>query len=173
MVIIGLQILRMIMSFFILLRHCFNINLTKNKIITIFYSSTGFYIATFFLISYFFSYKTIKFKNINRINLRLQRLLIPYIIWPTLMFLIYNICYFCGINSNYKILKDLFIQLITGKRIYAIFWFQCNLILSFILFSIISLLINKDFLFVVQLFGIIGYFYETLHYYYRFFVLII
>lgn len=169
MIIIGLQILRMIMSFLILLRHCFNINLTKNKIIITMFLGTGFYIASFYLISYFFSYKTIRFKNINRIKLRIERLLVPYIIWPTLIFLLYNIGYICGINTNYRKIKTLFIQYITGKRIYGVFWFQCNLILSFILFSIISLSIKGDYVFTVQLFGILGNFYYTLHYNYKLF----
>ena len=59
--------------------------------------------------------------------------------------------------------------MITGKRIYEVFWFQCNLILSFILLSIISLSIKNDFLLIVQLLGIVGYFYHSLHHYYKLF----
>ena len=154
------------MSFFIIQRHCFNIKLAKNKILILTYSATRFYITTFYLISYFFSYKALKLKNINGIKVRLQRFLIPYIIWPILIFLLNNIYYIFGININHKNLKDLFIQLITGKRIYKVFWFQCNLIFTFILFSIIALTIQNDFLFTAQIFGIFGYFYHSLHYYY-------
>jgi hypothetical protein len=169
MIIIGLQILRMMMSFFILQRHCFNINLTKNKIIITIYHGLGFYISTFYIISYFLSYKTLKFRNIIKIKLRLQRFLIPYIIWPLLIFLLNNIFYIFGAKVKHRKLKDLFIQLITGKRIYGILWFQCNLIISFILFSIIALSTKNEFLFIVQLFGIVGNFYHSLHYYYKLF----
>lgn len=74
-----------------------------------------------------------------------------------------------GMNINHIKLKDLFIQLITGKRIYNVFWFQCNLIFTFILFSIIALSNKKDIIFSMQLFGMIGYFYQLLHYYYKLF----
>jgi len=169
MLIIGLQILRMLMSFFIIQRHCFNIKLTKNKFLIITYHGIGFYISTFYLISYFLSYKALKTRNINRIKLRLERFLIPYIIWPALIFLLNNICYIFGVNIKQKNFEDLFIQFITGKRIYGILWFQCNLILSFISFSIIALSIKNDFLFIVQLFGIVGYFYYSLHHYCKLF----
>ena len=167
--IIGLQILRMIMSFFIIQRHCYDISLTKNTIIILAYETFRFYTTTFFVISYFFSYKTLRLKNINKIKIRLQRFIIPYIIWPILIFLLNKIYYNFGININHLNLKDLFIQLITGKRIYGIFWFLCNLIFSFILFCIIALIIQNDFLFTVQIFGIIGYIYHSLHYYFNLF----
>ena len=166
---IGLQILRMIMSFFIIQRHCFDVSLAKNAIIILTYETFRFYTTTFFLISYFFSYKTLKFKNINRIKLRLQRFIIPYIIWPIFIFLLNNIYYFFGININHLNLKDLFIQLITGKRIYEVFWFQCNLIFTFILCCIIALTIQNYFLFTAQIFGIIGYIYHSLHYHFELF----
>jgi fucose 4-O-acetylase-like acetyltransferase len=157
------------MSFFILQKHCFNINLTKNKFIIITYNSIGIYISTFYLISYFFSYKALKLKNTNRIKSRIKRFLIPYIIWPTLIFLYNNIFCIFRINKNHIKLKHLFIQLVTGKRIYNVFWFQCNLIFTFILFSIIALSIKRDIIFSMQLLGMIGYFYHLLHYYYKLF----
>lgn len=169
MINIGIQILRMIMSFFIILFHCFNIRLTKIQIIIIIYNAGTIYVSTFYLISYFFSYKTLKLKNINGIKLRLERFLIPYIIWPILIFLSNNILNIFGLYINHQNLKDLFIQLITGKRIYAVFWFQCNLIFTFILFSIIALIIQNNFLFTIQIFGIAGYFYHSLHYYFKLF----
>jgi hypothetical protein len=99
----------------------------------------------------------------NKINF------IHYIIWPSLIFLVNNICSIFTINIKHKNFKDLFIQLITGKRIYEVFWFQCNLILSFILLSIISLSIKNDFLLIEQLLGIVGYFYHSLHHYCKLF----
>lgn len=157
------------MSFFIIIRHCFNIGQTKNKIIIIIHNSSQIYVTTFYLISYFFSYKTLKLKIINRIKLKLNRLLIPYIIWPIVIFLFNKIFYIFGIYIDHQNLKDLFIQLITGKRLHDVFWFLCNLIFTFILFSIIALKNQNDSLFTIQIFGIAGYFYHSIHFYFKLF----
>jgi len=157
------------MSFFIILRHCYNIRKAKNKIIIIIYNASQIYVTTFYLISYFFSYKTLKLKNINGIKLRLKRFLIPYIIWPIAIFLFNNIFNIFGIYIDHQNLKNLFIQLITGKRMYNAFWFLCNLILTFILFSIIALKNQEDGLFIIQIFGIAGYFYHSIHFYFKLF----
>jgi len=157
------------MSFFILLSHCFNIRLTNNKTIIIICKESQIYVTTFYLISYFFSYKTLKLKNINGIKLKLKRFLIPYIIWPIFIFLFNNILYNYGIYIDHYNIKDLFIQLITGKRIHYVFWFQCNLIFTFILFSIISLKNQNDCLFTMQIFGIAGYFYHSINFHLKLF----
>ena len=67
-------------------------------------------------------------------------------------------------------LKDLFIQFLTGKRLYDIFWYLCNLILSFILFSIIILLFRNNHLAIIQIVGIIGSLYYPYHFYNKLFI---
>ena len=66
-------------------------------------------------------------------------------------------------HKNKKItIESLIIQFLTGKKIHNIFWFNCNLILTYLLFSIILLLKYNNF-FIIQLLGIFGYFYYNLH----------
>ena len=78
----GVQILRMVLSYLVLQVHCYNVNLTKNKIIIGSYRASRFCVPTFFVISYFFSYKILKLNNISKIKYRLKRIIIPYTIWP-------------------------------------------------------------------------------------------
>ena len=82
-------------------------------------------------------------------------------------------------NMKYKIIfyfyykkigftiKDLIIQILTAKRIHMVFWFQCNLILSFVFLSILVLLIKINYLFIIQLIGILGYFFHSFYHYYK------
>lgn len=164
----GIQILRTILSYLILQFHCYNINLTNNKILIFLNQAFYFYVPTFYIISFYFSYNSLNLKNINKIKLKLKRIGIPYIIWPTFFFLITNIHYFNNKESKFKA-KDLLIQFLTGKRIYDAFWFLSNLILSFILFSIISLIFEDNFLNIIQFIGLVGTLYYPYHFYNKLF----
>ena len=150
----GIQLLRTILSYLILQYHCFDINLTKNKILRKSIQAIGFYVPTFYIISYYFSYKTFKCKNINNIKLRLERFIIPYIIYTFLFYVINNLIYY---NNRRFTIKDLFFQFISGIGIYTAFWFLCNLIFTFIFFSIIVLIFEKNVLFIIKLSGVFGY----------------
>ena len=150
----GIQLLRTILSYLVLQYHCFDYNLAKNKILRKSIEAIEFYVPIFFIISYYFSYKIFKFKNINKIKLRLERFLIPYIIYTPFFYILNNSIHFKNKRFTFK---DLFFQFISGIGIYTAFWFLCNLILTFIFFSIISLIFEYNFLFVIQLSGILGY----------------
>ena len=84
---LGLQLLRMILSFFIVLIHCCNV---KNKILYILLFVKPFHVSSFFLISFYFYYNAILARNIYKMKIRLLRILIPYMIWP-LIFFIFNL----------------------------------------------------------------------------------
>ena len=159
----GIQILRMILSYLIVQLHCYDFK-TNNKVLLFTRKVQLLYVPTFYIISFYFSYDMIKKKNIDKIKLRLQRIIMPYIVWPSIFYLINNINYLFYKNNKYLI-KDLYIQLLTGKRIHGVFWFQCNLLFSFILFTIIRLLINKNTLFFIQIIGLIGNFYYYILFY--------
>lgn len=150
----GIQLLRTILSYLVLQYHCYDINHTKNKILRKSIQSIGFYVPTFYIISYYFSYKIFKLKNINKIKLRLERFLIPYIIYTFLFYLINNLISYNNLRFS---IKDLFFQFISGIGIYTAFWFLCNLISTFIFFSIISLIFKKNILFIIQIIGLFGY----------------
>ena len=163
----GIQSLRMILSFLILQYHCLNQKKIKSKIIKRLVNANGFYVPTFLVISYYFSFKIINSRNIIKMKSRLKRLFIPYIIWPIIFFIIYKIVFYFYYKKIGFTLKDLIIQLLTAKRIHMVFWFQCNLILSFVLLSIFVLLIKINYLFIIQLIGILGYFFHSFYHYYK------
>ena len=165
----GIQILRMILSYLILQLHCYKIDKNTCEFLKFCIRANLFYVSTFYIISYYFSYKIINSKNINQIKLRLQRILIPYLLLPIIFFIFNNIEY-CFFGGNKIIFKDLFIQFLTGQRMHNVFWFQCNLIATFILFSIIRFLIKSfNYVFYIQFFGICGSIYYSFDLKYHFF----
>ena len=145
----GIEILKVILTFFILVYHCSNQNAYNSEILNIFNHVVPFYFSTYFLIFFYFSYNILSSKNIVRIKQRLLRVLIPYIFWPLIFSVIHILSYKKKININYLI-RDIAIQLILGRRIYFVFWFQFNLIMSFLLISIIFLFFKKYHLYIFQ-----------------------
>ena len=76
----SLQLLRLISSFWVVLHHSYS---KIHKII----NKGRFHVPTFMIMSFYFYYNTSKTKNIIKIKQRFQRILIPYIIWPTFTFI--------------------------------------------------------------------------------------
>lgn len=100
---LGIEILRMILSFLIVIVHFYNKNYAKTTILKFPFKNLCFYIPTFFVISFYFSNNSFISRNIPKINLRFKRILIPYCIWPILFWIrsnFYN--YFYGIKFKNK-----------------------------------------------------------------------
>ena len=97
-------------------------------------------------------------KNVKRIKLRFQRLLIPYILWPLIIFLfnkLYNLIFINNlVNYSFNCLKY---QLLTGHCSIPALWFQFDLILSTFLITVIILLFNKNSLFILISIYILSY----------------
>ena len=166
---LGLELLRAILCFWVVLFHCLKIeneylkNIIKNKI---------FHVPTFIFISFYFLNKNLCERNINKIKSRFKRLLIPYFIWPIIVFVINNLFYLTfKFNRFGKILNfnDLKIQLIIGRKYIGVFWFQFNLIFFTLFFFIIAFLFKKNFLFILQIIGIISYILQYSELNYNFF----
>ena len=145
----GIEILKVILTFFILVYHCNYKNSYNNEILNIFNHIVPFYFSTYSVIFFYFSYNILSSKNIIRIKQRLLRLLIPYTFWPLIFSVMHILSYKKKINPNYLI-RDISIQLILGRRIYFVFWLQFNLIMSFLLISIIFLFFKKYHLYIFQ-----------------------
>jgi fucose 4-O-acetylase-like acetyltransferase len=76
---VGLQILRMLLCFWVLLFHC----LRKSDFILFkFIKTKKFHVPCFFFISFFYFYPTIEYRDSIKMKSRLERLFIPYTIWP-------------------------------------------------------------------------------------------
>lgn len=132
---LGIQILRMFFSFHILVFHCINHLNYKSKIIKVILSNVNIDLATFFIISFYFSYNSLISRNILKIKQRINRLLIPYIIWPIIFYGIQN--FINKISANKLIeFKLLYYQYILGHGIHIVFWFQFHLIFLYIFYSI-------------------------------------
>jgi len=159
---VGIQLLRILFSFHILVFHCIN-HLKyqyKSEIIKFIINNVAIDLATFFIISFFFSYKCFSSRNIIKIKQRFKRLLIPYIIWPIIFYII---------NFQKIKLKSLFYQLLIGNGIHFVFWFQFNIIFIKLIFTIIIFLSKKRFFIYLFFIGIICYFIMYYEYYSNFF----
>ena len=155
---IGIELLRIILSFLIVVYHIHS-RKKKNFILNFTFDFLGFYTSTFFVMSFYFSFKSLSSKVIIIIKQRLQRIILPYIIWPIIIFLENNI--YCFINYKYikYSIRDLLLQLIVGRKINDVFWFQFNLIFISIFFILIIFIVPKKiyfyFLSLIAFFAII------------------
>ena len=153
---LNIQILRVIISFNIIVFHC--IANKKQNIFIYFISRIAvyYYVPTFFFISFYFSHKTFISRNIFKLKERLLRISIPYIIWPCIFWIKYNIDNkINGIEDKDKY-KILLYQLLFGKPINPVFWFQFCLLFWTIIFIILIFLFKHLYNYVlISLFAII------------------
>ena len=139
---LGIELLRMNFSFLIVVYHIHSREI-KNFILQLALYFLGFYTSTFFFISFYFSFRNLTSRIIIVTKERLLRILIPYIIWPIIIFVeenIYNYIY--QQNFKYKI-KDLIIQIVVGRKVNDVFWFQFNLIFISIIIIIFIFAFSK------------------------------
>ena len=124
----------MLLSLWIVIIHCCRI---RTKFLKILLLHKLFHVPTFLIISFYFFYDKLYLRNINKIKIRFERLLIPYIIYPIIVIII-NL--FTSIKtkiiSQIRALFFVFIkQLIFGMGIHPVFWFQFYMIFLSIFFN--------------------------------------
>ena len=153
---IGLQLLRAICSFLIVVCHVYDFDRLHHKIIL---GKNRYYVITFFYISFYFSYNSLASRNIPKIKARFKRMLIPYIIWPLLFYLNDKFNHYYYKKEEKYNYKYLYYQLITGCKIHGIFWFLFDLIFLTLFFTIIVFLFKKIFIFVLFIFTIFIYYF--------------
>ena len=69
----GLELLRLILCFFVVIQHCYKYGYKLNK--------GKFHVPTFMIISFYFYYNTLKTKSNIKIKQRFQRILAYFIIY--------------------------------------------------------------------------------------------
>ena len=157
---LGIEILRMILCFWVLSFHCLN----KDKInyVVYYFTKTKFYhVPCFSFISFYYSSNIFLERNVEKIKRRLERLLIPYIIWPLLVFTIDNSLHLIFSAKIQAIsFRDLQIQFIVGRQFMVPLWFLFGMVIQSILFFIISNIFKKYFLLITQLLIIFSYIIE-------------
>ena len=139
---LGIQILRVIFSFHILVFHCVNHSGFKSKIIKTLISNVDIDLIGFFIISFYFSYDSLVKRDMTKIKQRFKRLLIPYFIWPIIFFTKQNFIN-CIYLKNLINCKILYYQFLIGYGVHFVFWFQFNLIFLYLFYTIIIFL-NKN-----------------------------
>jgi len=149
------ELLRSILSFWVVIIHCYRYAYIFEKGL--------FPVPTFMIMSFYFYYNVLKNKVIIKIKQRFQRILIPYIIWPILLFIFNNSLFKISKFSLYYkklLLNDLVVQLIIGRKYHLIFYYQFILIFLTILLTSISFLFNKSFIYIFQMLLIVAYIFQ-------------
>ena len=142
----------MFFSFSILFFHCLNKRIFSHAFYNNLSEVVSVGLHSFFIISFYFSYDSFITKNINKIKDRFKRLLIPYILWPIIMYLqqtIYNFEH----GKKIKLFKLLIYQILIGNGLSLVLWFNLNLIFVLLFFAIV-IFINKKYLSYIILIGI-------------------
>ena len=148
---LGIEILRVFLSFMVVLDHLYNKKKLKKYYYILYY-----HIPSFFLISFFFTYNTLTSFNLQKIKLRFERLIIPYIGWSIIAFILKNIYYYL-FNLNYEhTLKGFVKHLITGHILNTPLWYQAILIFTTIIFLIIIFIFRNNQLFKLLVFHILS-----------------
>lgn len=167
---ISLALLRMYLSFLVVNAHLFNVkkSIIKNKYLLKFLKNK-ISVPIFFIMSFFFNHKSISSKDKIKIKKRFERLLIPYFIWPIIIFVVNNIVYYTFKLKLKTTFKDLYIQYKTGHNIVAVLWFQLNLIISTLLILFIQILFPSSILFILFNLQILSFFIQYSHFNYQIF----
>ena len=155
---LGIQILRVLLSYWVFLIHSFYFE--EKHPLKKYLKDKMFHVPTFIFISFYFLYNNTASRNNNKILQRFKRLLIPYIIWPTIFFILDN-----TINKIFNIkifkrkitLKEYFYQIILGHKFYPPFFYISVLLFLSLLFNIIGYIFKNNFLLIIQIIGIFIY----------------
>ena len=159
----GLLILKIYLSFSVVASHSF---ITSKKFGFQSLLMNHIHVPCFFEMSFYFFYKTLISRNLDRYKQRLNRLLIPYIIWPIIIIIInYLLNHFLTINLKHS-LNDLKNQILTGHSFIYSFWFQWDLIFITVIFIFIEFIFKKNLIFIlinIELFALF-FQYSSLNY---------
>ena len=165
---IGVEILRIYLSFLVVNSHCYQSS--KNiKYIIIKILKNGLHVPTFFIISFFYFKITLISRNINKFKKRFERLLIPYLFWPLINWLTNNLIMFFFNVKLRNSFRDLKSQLLTGHCFNGVFWFQWNLIFVVFIFIIIELIYHKYLIYIFINFELLAYLFQYSQYNYKVF----
>ena len=165
---IFLALLRIFLSFNVVTTHCLKPStfILKYKYLRLLINN-HFHVPTFFIMSFYLCQNIFLLKNIRKIKQRFERLIIPYFIWPIIIFIINNYFIRLNLNTTFYNLKR---QLITGHCFMAVLWFQYDLIFTTLLFTIFEFFFKKPFFLLINLF-IFSYFFQYSNLNYQIFII--
>ena len=163
----GLAILKSVLAFYVVVTHGFKSNSTKNKVILYITSINLRHVPAFFIMSFYFISNKLLLLKIKIVYVRMQRLLIPYIFWPVIIWIMNNLINIIKKNRFPSSVKNLKLQLLWGAEFVPQFWYQWNLIAISILFFIVIFIFRKHYLFVFYLLIISAYIIQYSNYSYN------
>ena len=153
---LGVNILRVIYCFLVIVVHFGN-----GEIYNFAMKYIDFYVTSFFFMAFYFSYRTFSSRNVEKIKERFLKLFFPYFLWPIISFIRQNPR---NINIstlfNRNVLKSFYFQYLLGNNIYGILWFLFDLIIVSIFICIISLMFKGYHLYVLFLVFILNTIYN-------------
>ena len=160
---LGVQILRMIYTYLVIAVHFGSGN---RELYDFAWRYIDFYVTSFFLMGFYFSYNTFSSRYIIKIKERFWRLLIPYIFWPILVYVRNNFFRIIHNEVDYSNLrKRFYLQYLVGNNVHGILWFLFNLIIFSLFFCIIVFLFKSYHMiaiYILLIFGVI-YNYTKIH----------
>ena len=151
---INLSLLRIYLSFLVVNSHCLKGKNIENKFILNLLLN-NIHAPMFFIISFYFCHNLFVSKNITKIKQRFERILLPYFIWPIIIWILNNLINFFYKKQLILSFNDLIMQLVAGHCFMTVLWFQYNLIFTTLLMVIIILLFkNYSILILINLLNI-------------------
>ena len=161
---IGLAILRTILSFFVIMTHCYCYNYAMGLWKFLIFKTKRFYfhVPIFFLMSFYFSQKTLSSFNTKKKVERFERLCIPYFFWPIIIFLLNKLLILFKITKNEIQIEHLKHQLLFGMGIMNMYilWYQWNIIFITFFFILVICLFRKYYNFVLTIILITAFVYQ-------------
>jgi len=155
---LGIEILRAYMSFCVVVLHLYKRSPKNNNIFAKFiFHCQPFYVPTFFLISFYFSFIILSTKNIEKIKERFFRILIPYFFWPSFLWIRHLLYVYKKIEINFQTMKPIYNQLLFGYDFYTVFWFQFDLIMITIIIILIVFIFGNYSFLLLKLLAFFGY----------------
>jgi fucose 4-O-acetylase-like acetyltransferase len=150
---IGLAILRPILSFFVIMTHCYKYSYATGLWKFLIFKTKKFYfhVPIFFLMSFYFSQKTLSSSNTKKKAERFERLCIPYFFYPIILFLLNKLLIRFKITKNEIQIDELKHQLLfgIGMKYLFILWYQWNIIFFTFFFILVICLFRKNYNFVL------------------------
>lgn len=156
----GLSILKVILALDVINSHCFNKKSTNNKFILYLTKRRRIHVPSFVIMSFYFTHNVFTYPDFKIKYKRFERLLVPYIGWPLIIFITNNTLYYFRMRNYYIPFKLLLYQIIIAQATYMPyhFWFLFDLIITNIFFFFIMIIFKNHYLLCFQLLLIFSYF---------------
>ena len=155
----GFAILKTLLAFNVIISHCFKIKTTKNKFILFITKRRRIHVPSFVIMSFYFNYNMLISTDSKKKLIRFERLLIPYIGWPIIIYIFSNIFKFIKRFNRLCSFRILILQLITAQGNGLLhFWYLLDLILTTFIFHFIIITFRNNYIFVLNLLLLFSYF---------------